>query len=191
MIAGRLKYFRFHFRGRGASWLALVGQLIALVGLPLPPASAKDRSQPFPCQHRMCGCMTASDCWTSCCCFTASQRLAWAQEHDVETPSSLVEQAEQEGDCPTSELKPCCKKKQTSEPNPEKRSTREASGWLLRIQARSCGGAASEEGQGVPMANTVVPLVWRYEWALIALLAVVSHFAEQVPHLPPAPPPRG
>src|SRR6266700_1172453 len=99
MLRRRLSIFRVHFRGRGGSWLALLGQVIALVGLPLPVAAAKDLSNPFPCQHRACGCLSAADCWKSCCCFSASQRVAWAHDHDVEPPAALVEEAEQEHPC--------------------------------------------------------------------------------------------
>ena len=53
MLRRRLSIFRVHFRGRGGSWLALLGQVIALIGLPLPVAAAKDLSNPFPCQHRL------------------------------------------------------------------------------------------------------------------------------------------
>ena len=40
MLRRRLMVFRLHFRGRAGAWLALVGQFCAIVGLPLPAASA-------------------------------------------------------------------------------------------------------------------------------------------------------
>jgi hypothetical protein len=120
MLAGRLRYCRFRLRGRGGAWLALLGQVIAVVGLPLPPASAKDVSSPFPCQQRVCGCMTASDCWKSCCCFTAGQRVQWAREHDAEVPAELVEDAEEEcASCVAPEeehSESCCTTKETKPP---------------------------------------------------------------------------
>src|SRR5437763_16067679 len=91
-------------RKRPAAWLALAGQWAALCGLPLPSVSAKDVSSPFPCQQRRCGCMRAADCWSHCCCFSAGERLAWAREHEVEVPDSLVEQAQSEGQKPGA----CC-----------------------------------------------------------------------------------
>src|SRR5690242_17590056 len=89
---------------RPASWLALVGQFIALFGLPLPPVSAKDASNPFPCQHHCCGCMSAAECWDHCCCFSAAERLAWARQHHATVPASLVEEVRESrhakpGDC--------------------------------------------------------------------------------------------
>ncbi len=47
----------------------------------------KDRSTPFPCQDCPCGCKTAEQCWTSCCCHSPSERLAWAKKHGVKPPS--------------------------------------------------------------------------------------------------------
>ena len=154
MLSRRLRYFRFHFRGRGGTWLALLGQVIAVVGLPLPAAGAKDQSRPFPCQHRACGCLSAGDCWTSCCCFTAAQRIAWAEQHDAEPPQSLFEQARQETsghdccdddncpECPDTQPKPCCT--QHSQPPAKLEATgAKAPGWLLVIQARRCLGAAA------------------------------------------------
>jgi hypothetical protein len=198
MLSRRLRYFRFHFKGRGGSWLALVGQVIAVVGLPLPAASAKDVSRPFPCQHRACGCLSAGDCWTSCCCFTAAQRVAWAQEHDAEVPQTLVEQAEQEaaahecgeGECSDVRAKPCCTKHSQPPVKPKAASSKQT-GWLVVIQARRCQGAAGDEGDVSPTLSPAAPHLWRYEWVLVASLPVESTSAETIADLPPAPPPRG
>jgi hypothetical protein len=45
-------------------------------------------SEPFPCQSHSCGCATAHQCWTDCCCFTPRQRLAWAMRNRVTPPPS-------------------------------------------------------------------------------------------------------
>lgn len=42
---------------------------------------AKVHSVPFPCQNRPCGCRSADSCLSKCCCFTAEQKVAWAQMH--------------------------------------------------------------------------------------------------------------
>jgi hypothetical protein len=61
--------------------------------LPLPPAAgsaaatklaAKDRSRPFPCMDKPCGCATAEQCFTNCCCHTPAERLAWAKARGLE-----------------------------------------------------------------------------------------------------------
>lgn len=47
----------------------------------------KDHSQPYPCQNSACGCKSAMQCWTSCCCNSPAQRLAWAKKHRVTPPT--------------------------------------------------------------------------------------------------------
>jgi hypothetical protein len=82
-----------------AVWLAIIGYAVVASGLPLPvgsvarpdPASpaakrlaGKDRSRPFPCMDKACGCDTAERCFTSCCCHSPAETLAWAKTHRVE-----------------------------------------------------------------------------------------------------------
>ena len=105
-----------HTLGRAASRfltaLGLCGFLVANTGLPVVQpvvSTAKDTSKPFPCQNRPCGCMSQEACMRGCCCFSASQRLAWAQEHGVIAPEELVAAAAHEhdhDDGPTA--KTCC-----------------------------------------------------------------------------------
>jgi len=77
-------------------WLALGCHVLVAGGLPLPLAApaagrgtatghaAKDRSRPFPCMDKPCGCATAAQCFANCCCFTPAERLAWARARGVE-----------------------------------------------------------------------------------------------------------
>ncbi|MFM8893175.1 MAG: hypothetical protein ACKOTB_16435, partial [Planctomycetia bacterium] len=37
-----------------------------------------------PCMDRPCGCATAEQCFTSCCCNTPAETLAWARSRGVE-----------------------------------------------------------------------------------------------------------
>ena len=84
---------------RITTWLAILGYTLVASGLPLPfgmiapaapdsPAAqrlaGKDRSRPFPCMDRPCGCATAEQCFTSCCCNTPAETLVWAKAHRVE-----------------------------------------------------------------------------------------------------------
>jgi hypothetical protein len=86
------------------TWLAILGYTLVASGLPLPlgsislgvvapaapdsPAAkrlaGKDRSRPFPCMDKPCGCATAEQCFTNCCCNTPAETLAWAKAHRVE-----------------------------------------------------------------------------------------------------------
>lgn len=87
------------FLRRATIWLATVGYALVVSGLPLPlggvqPVSSesaaakrlagKDRSQPFPCMDKPCGCTTAEQCFANCCCNTPAELLAWAKAHRVE-----------------------------------------------------------------------------------------------------------
>jgi hypothetical protein len=88
---------------RGMTWLSIVGYALVASGLQLPcavvpttsdtamtkRAAAKDRSRPFPCMDKPCGCATAEQCFKNCCCHTPAERLAWAKAHSVE-PAVLV-----------------------------------------------------------------------------------------------------
>ena len=83
---------------RATTWMAIIGYALVASGLPLPvgmPApggdlvaatrlAAKDRSRPFPCMDKPCGCATAEQCFANCCCHTPTERLAWAKAHRVE-----------------------------------------------------------------------------------------------------------
>ena len=51
--------------------------------------AGKERSRPFPCMDKPCGCATAEQCFNSCCCNTPAETLAWAKAHAVE-PSVLT-----------------------------------------------------------------------------------------------------
>ncbi len=76
--------------------LALLAYCATTFGLPLPADPRKGTSQPFPCQDHPCGCQSAEQCWRGCCCFSATERWAWAREHHVEPPA-YAEPPEAEG----------------------------------------------------------------------------------------------
>lgn len=93
---------------------ALLGFVTANLGLPLiVPASplasqdaatgGKDKSIPFPCQDRPCGCLSADACMRSCCCFSAQERLAWFRAHNITPLPELIAAAEAAGHVQTHE----------------------------------------------------------------------------------------
>ncbi len=43
----------------------------------------------FPCESCGCGCATADECWSNCCCHTEHERLVWAIREGVLPPASL------------------------------------------------------------------------------------------------------
>lgn len=44
----------------------------------------------YPCDSHGCGCVSARECWTSCCCHSEHERLVWAIENGL-MPPPLVE----------------------------------------------------------------------------------------------------
>lgn len=68
----------------------------------------KKEPTPFPCQHRPCGCRTAEQCWRRCCCFSNTEKLAWAKRHHVTPPSYVEEAAARESQVTRTPPKACC-----------------------------------------------------------------------------------
>jgi hypothetical protein len=87
MPAFTRRRFRRILRYRLCVTGACLAYLLAALEIPLPAAIYKDTSQAFPCQNHPCGCQTAEQCWTNCCCFTPEERWAWARAHHVEPPA--------------------------------------------------------------------------------------------------------
>jgi hypothetical protein len=85
--------------------------LVAAVGVPLPVSTTKDRSVPFPCMDRACGCRSAAECKEKCCCFTREQKLAWAETRGVD-PSTIVDQTS------ASPARSCCSSGRKPSPAP-------------------------------------------------------------------------
>ena len=80
----------------------MVGYVLVAAGLPLPFGAApvagdaaskrlatKDRSRPFPCMDKPCGCTTAEQCFSNCCCNSPAELLAWARAKRA-SPDVLV-----------------------------------------------------------------------------------------------------
>jgi hypothetical protein len=81
---------------RATAWTMLGLYVLIASGLPLPigglssdsklagTLAAKDRSRPFPCMNKPCGCRSATQCFTNCCCHTPAETLAWARARGIE-----------------------------------------------------------------------------------------------------------
>src|SRR5579871_5641029 len=105
--------------------LTLAGQLVACCGLPVPARAEsghKDSATPFPCQDNPCGCDTAEQCWTNCCCMTPEEHFAWARAHGVTPPAYASKPGgwnqprrrdREAGDCPL------CAKTETTRARPK------------------------------------------------------------------------
>jgi hypothetical protein len=89
----RLRNSAKRHRQRFVAALVVVSLLCASLGLPTWIEPVKDLSQAFPCMHHRCGCASAEACWRGCCCMTAAEKLAWAEEHGVTPPAYAIAQA--------------------------------------------------------------------------------------------------
>jgi hypothetical protein len=54
----------------------------------LRPAGARGIER-FACENCGCGCASAHECWTACCCHTPVERLAWALRNGVLPPADV------------------------------------------------------------------------------------------------------
>lgn len=84
-----LQIMKVLFDRKVLTFLVLACFCAASIPLPIGSVDAEKQaaSEPFPCQHCPCGCKTAIQCWTSCCCYTLAERIAWAEKNDVKPPA--------------------------------------------------------------------------------------------------------
>jgi hypothetical protein len=210
----RLKLWR-QLRYRLAVTGVCLAYLLAALDVPLPAFVHKDSAQPFPCQDHPCGCQTAEQCWSHCCCFTPEERWGWAREHGVEPPAYAerpaakpVEEPADQGwntvklrdrEQQKTETKSCCRKQsehavccQTSTEQPAKEAMAKKGGthWGSVLTVLQCQGFRTlwvSVGAVLP-----VPLspVWSPDCppSFRFSLADTHAFVRSMP--PPAPPPR-
>ncbi|QJW99834.1 hypothetical protein FTUN_7457 [Frigoriglobus tundricola] len=113
MLGGRWRH--------GLAGVALVGHMLTTLGFPIPalPPDKRGGGQPFPCQDRPCGCLTAEGCWAGdCCCSTLEEKLEWAEANGVEPPPHVrpLVRARQHQQAPPKKKKSCCSAPGPGEP---------------------------------------------------------------------------
>jgi hypothetical protein len=165
---------------RSTTWCALLGYAVIALGLPLPfgslpadrgdagidPAAAlllaaKDRSRPFPCMNKPCGCASAEQCFTNCCCHSPAERLAWARARGCEASvrAALARAAT---------LRP--------EPRPEKAAS-------CCAAKAACSAAKAEQPAPAPAAGRGRSVTVR---AMLACSGIVEQWFAASTALPPA-----
>ncbi len=176
--------------------LALAAYLSTGVGIPLPASPPRKSGAPFPCQDHVCGCMSAEQCWRSCCCHTVEERWAWARAHNVEPPE-YAERPAAPG-WQTTRLRDreragsCCSKHGHEGGCCEHKQSRRASGtrWVWTTAALSCHGSPA---MGLAAATAVPPpaaVIWWPRLAPVAWLTPSNTSAQLLLYSPPVPPPR-
>jgi hypothetical protein len=179
------------------------GLLIVWLGLlqfPLPFAvragstsGGKDLSVPFPCMNRPCGCRSAEECWTGCCCTTKAERIAFVLEHGLQMPAAL-EQADDESApkkscCVTGCVPECsasgksCGHCSRSEPVPKKKLV----SWSTALKCKGQSSQLLQFGGAVLRIAPVAPMGLP---SITSDVAIVDDLAAGVSLAPPSPPPR-
>ena len=204
-------------------WLAIIGYALVASGLPLPvdsltaaasdPAAArrlagKDRSQPFPCMDKPCGCATAEQCFTSCCCSTRAERLAWGRAHRVEAAVLAALEWRMTTDIDSADAVPtersCCSAKarrssperavlpaaeRLSAPDRESPDPPSPSGTVVLRAMLACGGIVSQWcSAGASLPPPRVDVVVGCE--PIDRIVILDEAVASAPAAPAAPPPR-
>lgn len=207
---------------RAVAAIALAGYTILAVGLPIPTVAnwqpaANGKSPAFPCQGGRCGCRTAEQCWSSCCCHTATERLAWARAHGVAPPASLLALIEGEPKPQASAVrKSCCASGKSCcetapvpanvdsstavEPSSGAQSSAHSAEssdhgepvvvWVSYWQSQRCRGDAPLRGS-VPISLPPTPkLEASFQFACVSLASAIGISPPSPDSIPPDPPPR-
>lgn len=78
----------------GKAFLLAWGVLYTFLAVGVPISYRRiATTERFPCENCACGCSSASECWSGCCCHTLTERLAWAKRHGVTPPADVVARA--------------------------------------------------------------------------------------------------
>jgi hypothetical protein len=202
-------------RQRLIATVAICAYLLTTIGLPLP-AYVNKGSVPFPCQNHACGCATAHQCWDHCCCYSATEKLVWAREHNVTPPERLVaEVAAIESHARHSSAKPsgcgagksCCTERHgrvtttacqhAHEPHEcasdhDDHDDDDSLGitFVVGIKAQQCRGLTDLwylSGAVVPPPAVVR---WQFQWNVVEWLAVAKTRLGDGTLPPPIPPPK-
>lgn len=181
------------------SFVLLLSLCASFVPLPAGPAfnpPEKDHSEPFPCQHRACGCRSAKQCWKKCCCFTNEQKVAWAKKNGVKVPAEVLRQLGHDAQLvETTSEKPrsaCCSQAAPRRESSQDTSTHKekSTRYVIGIFAEQCQGNGSSLSS-IPLSILPPHVEVVVSLELVALVSAdTSLFPPPVTHQPPVPPPR-
>lgn len=220
MSSSRFFYSASRRARRFLTVVSLVAYLASVWGYPLPQAATHDPSVPFPCQDHRCGCVSAEQCWTSCCCFTPAERIAWAQQHEVTIPEHVLlalrteEHADHDHDiCEAGEVchaegaghkhGACCGGHE-HEPSDAQRACATCTprvagtppesgtsvGWVSAFEARKCRGLSTLWIVSGAAIPMAIESLWEFDWAPAGRVSSAERSLQSVTSLPTVPPPR-
>ena len=199
----KLRQFRRVISGLLLLWLGLLQFPLPLsVRATDAVSEGKDFSTPYPCMNRPCGCRSAEQCWTSCCCTTKAERIAYVIEHGLEMPAALC--GPDDGEHVAEKPKACCAAKSASAQCHSKEKCRSADGCaeckqeparprvgvVMLDSVMKCKGLAFQLSQfGGAVVPGVVPQVRLILVDFGSVLLTDDTFSD-VALAPPSPPPR-
>lgn len=180
------------------SILLLVASVAALLPMPLMPSASKngkDHSRPFPCQNRPCGCRSADQCKKKCCCFSAEQKLAWANRNGVDASEVVACPQSSKTDAVTAR-KGCCSSHHIAKTQAANRLQKTATKAVRRskvvigVIAQHCHGVPHTlSGQPPFVVAPIISLTFSAEPTGERLICEGPRFAQLYAE-PPVPPPR-
>lgn len=149
--------------------------------------AGKDRSRPFPCMDKACGCDSAERCFSNCCCHTPAETLRWAQARGIEPALIAALQRRVAVAAPAPAAGGCCAVKQQAKP-----SCCAASDDGEAAEDSVCGDSTSLAGEPVSPPSSEEPatndepgcrvVILR---AMLACNGIVAQWAAACVSLPP------
>ena len=217
---------RSRLASRAVIWLTLALYGLVVSGLPLPVAgflpatggpaakriAGKDRSRPFPCMDKPCGCATAEQCFSNCCCNTPAELLAWAEAHQLDPATLLTLQHRVAATVPTAQAETCCCSSATAAPSccgptecgpvdeccettplapAEDRDTTPTPSKVISLKAMlACGGILA--GWSAATISLAAPAIVRVERSMACCGRIIhaDDIGTSIDSTPDAPPPR-
>ncbi|WP_254510793.1 hypothetical protein [Anatilimnocola floriformis] len=181
IISGWSAGMQFTLRAT-TSLLMILSLGLAQFGYPVWKVVAKNSDRPFPCQFSNCGCQTADQCRTSCCCHSKRERVAWAVKRNIDPDQVAVLTAEEKTEftfaakleqpaktcCQTKKPSCCSAKKEVScctsaVAKSEVKSDEVQLQWVLAIAAQKCRGTGVEWIQAGMVAPPPLPVEFAME----------------------------
>jgi hypothetical protein len=167
----------------------LCAYLVTTVGIPVPARVHKPGDTPFPCQHHACGCASAEQCRNHCCCYTASERLAWARNRGITLPTS--EESKSDLDCQVAQAAPghCCAHHEADHAAGDNHAPTSRTGRIFSFTASKCHPISS---LWCASGAVVLPPVtsWHFRWDVVERVSPLMASLDLLELSPPVPPPR-
>jgi len=198
----------------------LAAYVVVVSGVPLPIAGSppeagspaakrladKDRSRPFPCMDKPCGCATAEQCFSSCCCNSPAELLAWAEINGLDPATLFALQRRVAATAPEAPAAACCCSSAapaascctTTESAPAHQPAPADEGDSAPLRSRmismkamlACGGVLA--GWAAAVTSLPAPTALRCEpcMQLVGVLSITDEIGHSADLLRDAPPPR-